>query len=245
MATQQQNAKRTEDTAGREARAHRILDAAGELILRWGYNKTTIDDIAKQAGVAKGTIYLHWKTRDALFTALMRREKVAMNQAFLAGLRQEPAAWSLRAIFRQSALALLQRPLLKAVLLLDMDVIGKMVHAEHAKSAYAERLAVFMTYLEFLRDHGLVRTDQSLQHQVYLMSAIFMGFFVVGPLLPGDLTPSNEELAELMGDAIHRTLESGRPVSAEEDQTILQALMQYVNQAVTVAKAELEQAIAA
>src|SRR6266540_7253755 len=58
-------------------RAHRILDAAFTLILRWGYNKTIIDDIARQAGVAKGTIYLHWKTREELFTSLVHRERLA------------------------------------------------------------------------------------------------------------------------------------------------------------------------
>jgi len=43
----------------REARAQRILDAASTLILRYGYHKTTIDDIAREAGVGKGTLYLH------------------------------------------------------------------------------------------------------------------------------------------------------------------------------------------
>lgn len=70
-------ARPPQDPARQLERAHRILDAAAELILRWGYDKTTIDDIARQAGVAKGTIYLHWKTRDALFVALLRRERVA------------------------------------------------------------------------------------------------------------------------------------------------------------------------
>src|SRR5690606_41617518 len=49
-----------------------------ELILRWGYDKTTVEDVARAAGVAKGTIYLHWKTRDALFTALLRRDRVRL-----------------------------------------------------------------------------------------------------------------------------------------------------------------------
>ncbi len=62
-----------EDRSRRQGRADRILDAAAELILRWGYRKTTIDDIARQAGVAKGTIYLHWKTREDLFMALLTR----------------------------------------------------------------------------------------------------------------------------------------------------------------------------
>ena len=38
-------------------RAERLLDAAADLIARFGYDKTTINDIAGQAGVAKGTVY--------------------------------------------------------------------------------------------------------------------------------------------------------------------------------------------
>ncbi len=69
-----------EDRSRRQERADRILDAAAELILRWGYKKTTIDDIAKQAGVAKGTIYLHWKTREDLFLALLTREDLKLAE---------------------------------------------------------------------------------------------------------------------------------------------------------------------
>ena len=63
-----------QEVSRREVRAQRILDAAAALILRWGYQKVTLDDISRQAGVAKATIYLHWKTREELFTALTRRE---------------------------------------------------------------------------------------------------------------------------------------------------------------------------
>ena len=72
MASKRNTAHSTEeDRSWRQERADRILDAAAELILRWGYKKTTIDDIAKQSRVAKGTIYLHWKTREDLFMALL------------------------------------------------------------------------------------------------------------------------------------------------------------------------------
>jgi len=66
-----------------------MLDAAAALILRWGYNKTAIDDIARHAGVAKGTIYLHWKAREDLFAALMRRERLALSEE----IRQRIAAF--------------------------------------------------------------------------------------------------------------------------------------------------------
>jgi AcrR family transcriptional regulator len=68
-------------------RGERILDAAGELLLRYGYGRITMDDIARQAGTGKGTIYLHWMTKDELFAALLRREIVAMWQALLAWLQ--------------------------------------------------------------------------------------------------------------------------------------------------------------
>src|SRR5260370_16386692 len=55
----------------RQERAERILDAAAELIQRWGYKKTAVDDIARLAGVAKGTIYPPWKTPKNPFPPLL------------------------------------------------------------------------------------------------------------------------------------------------------------------------------
>lgn len=232
-----------QDPTGRQARAHRILDAAAELMLRWGYNKTTIDDIAKQAGVAKGTIYLHWKTREELFLALMRREKAELNKDFKAQIRTELAPWRLSAIVKQSALALVKRPLLKAALLRDMDVLGKLLSSEERKTSQAERMALFITYLEFLRQQGLVRTDQTLHQQVYALSAIFMGFFQVAPLLPGESTPSPEEMAELIAETVHCALERERTLTAEEDEALVQRWMQYVDQAAALAQEQLQQAL--
>ena len=51
-----------------------MLDAAAALIAHYGYDKTTVDDIAREAGVAKSTLYSRWKTKDALFNALIWRE---------------------------------------------------------------------------------------------------------------------------------------------------------------------------
>src|SRR5262247_1583533 len=58
-------ARRAADTK-REA----ILDAALELFGRYGYRRTSIDDIARAAGVAKGTVYLYVENKEALFRTL-------------------------------------------------------------------------------------------------------------------------------------------------------------------------------
>src|SRR3974390_2269353 len=63
----------------RKLREERILDAATTLLVRWGYRKTTIDDVAREAGVGKGTIYPHWKDKNDLFRAAIWREQQRYN----------------------------------------------------------------------------------------------------------------------------------------------------------------------
>jgi AcrR family transcriptional regulator len=244
MSEDSQNASsRAQDSSKRQERAHRILDAATALILRWGYNKTTIDDIARQAGVGKGTVYLHWNTREELFATLMKRERVELNREFSTRITADPAGWSLRSMLKYSALALMQRSLLKAVLLGDMDVLGKLAHREHSNSAYIERLAGFSAYLEFLREHDLVRTDLSLREQLYMLSAIFMGFFLIAPLVPNEITLTDDQLADLLAETVYRALESGRVVSDSEAQAISQTFTQYMNRAIEIDQAQLQRAL--
>ncbi|MBN2049171.1 MAG: helix-turn-helix transcriptional regulator, partial [Spirochaetales bacterium] len=54
-----------------QARTLLILEIAKPLLLRYGYSKVTVDDIAEQAKLGKGTIYLHWKSKEDLFYALL------------------------------------------------------------------------------------------------------------------------------------------------------------------------------
>jgi AcrR family transcriptional regulator len=234
---------RPQEVSRRQERAHRILDAAAALILRWGYNKTTIDDVSRQAGVAKGTIYLHWKTREELFAALIKREKLELAEEIKQRIAEDPAGATLRGMLKHTALALMKRPLLKALFLRDMDVLGKLAHSEHSSAAYAERLAGFTTYLQVLREQHLLRTDLSLRAQVYIFSAIFLGFFLVAPLMPDEFTLSDEELAELMAETVHCTLEPARGFPSEALQTASHAFLQYLDRAVATAQEQFEQEV--
>jgi TetR/AcrR family transcriptional repressor of mexJK operon len=54
-----------------ERRFRAILQAATEVFLQNGYEKTTIDDIVSRAGGSKATVYKHFKTKRELFTAVI------------------------------------------------------------------------------------------------------------------------------------------------------------------------------
>ena len=54
------------------ARRQAILDAALTVFAERGYEAARLDDMAAKAGVAKGTLYLYFKDKEALFEALVR-----------------------------------------------------------------------------------------------------------------------------------------------------------------------------
>jgi AcrR family transcriptional regulator len=49
-----------------------IVEAALEEFIASGFTATRLDDVAKRAGVAKGTIYLHFKDKESMFEELVR-----------------------------------------------------------------------------------------------------------------------------------------------------------------------------
>ncbi|MBN2530199.1 MAG: TetR/AcrR family transcriptional regulator [Deltaproteobacteria bacterium] len=59
----------------RAQKQRRILDAAGLLFQKWGYRKTSMEDVAREAGVAKGTLYLYFKTKADLMVQVVAEEK--------------------------------------------------------------------------------------------------------------------------------------------------------------------------
>jgi len=233
---------RSENRSRRQERAERILDTAAALIQRWGYNKTTIDDIAKQAGVAKGTIYLHWKTREALFQALLTREYLTMLQEFQQRLVSDPESATLHGITKQAFLIPMTRPLIKGMMLGDTDMLGELAHREYADPASVtqRRLEMGRVYIELLRSRGLMRTDMSIQAQVHMLLAISIGFLVADRFLPDEYKLSPQESAELLAETAHRTFEPVEPVPFEKVQEVHTIFVQLLNQLIGVAKERIQ-----
>ncbi|HYF61673.1 MAG TPA: TetR family transcriptional regulator [Herpetosiphonaceae bacterium] len=58
----------------KQERRQAILDIAWDLFQRTAYNDIAITSVAEQAGLAKGTIYLYFKTKEELFLAVQRQQ---------------------------------------------------------------------------------------------------------------------------------------------------------------------------
>ena len=58
----------------RTATRARILDAAGAVFAGRGFERATLDEIARQAGVSKGAVYHSFRSKDDLFLALLEQQ---------------------------------------------------------------------------------------------------------------------------------------------------------------------------
>lgn len=66
----------------REARRNAILDATEQVVKGKGFATATMDDIAKTAELAKGTVYLYYKSKEELMVGLMIRGNDILYDVF-------------------------------------------------------------------------------------------------------------------------------------------------------------------
>ena len=76
-----------------------ILDAADRLLARYGYKKMTVDDLAADAGIGKGSVYLHFASKEDVVISHVDRivDRLCVRMEQIAG-RDEAAAVRLKAM---------------------------------------------------------------------------------------------------------------------------------------------------
>lgn len=226
----------------RRERAERILDTAADLIARWGYDKTTMDDIARAAGVAKGVLYQHWPTRDALLMSALLREWLQVADDLVARVQADPEGATLHGMFRHSMLATMQRPLSRALLLRDPRTLGSLAQREYLQpnSLMRQRMEFFRELLRLLRAEGLLRGDLSPPQIEHLLGAVAMGFMTLGQFWPEAEQLTLDDQAQLLAEVVRRTVETERPMTPEARARVLALLQERVGRLTALVRAYLD-----
>jgi AcrR family transcriptional regulator len=177
----------------REARQRRMLTAAEELLQRWSYTDITMSRIAERTGVAKGTLYLYFRTKEALFLRLYDHHLDAWyaELAELAGLGSHavdaPAAARVIASSLSSRRILIQLHALMHSSLAgnnDLDAIGEFEHRHRRRMS---RLApAIARRIKGLSEDGALRFLVRIE--------VVAGGLARAGLRPPRLTPTLDEL---------------------------------------------------
>jgi AcrR family transcriptional regulator len=190
----------------RMLREERLLDAAAALLVRWGYRKTSIDDVAREAGVGKGTIYLHWKDKKDLFRAAIWRANHQVSEDLKQRIAADPEGGLPHRLWMHSMLAAHTNPLVAAQIRGQSDLFQGLIGTFDPK-ARQQLVGNADTYVVQLQQAGLIRADLPVPVITYLLAALKMGIISAPELVGQENMPSMEQLAVALSDLLRRWLE--------------------------------------
>jgi AcrR family transcriptional regulator len=75
-------------TTRRPEKTEKILEAAGQLFREQGYGAVSMDQIARDAGVSKATVYAHFESKERLFAAIIENGCTAYAQGIVPEVKQ-------------------------------------------------------------------------------------------------------------------------------------------------------------
>ncbi len=73
-----------------EFRRGEILQAARKVFSRQGYRSTTVDEIAEEAGIAKGTLYLYFKAKEEIYLTALTQDCRRLSEETARRVAQAP-----------------------------------------------------------------------------------------------------------------------------------------------------------
>src|SRR5258706_10795473 len=114
---------RTDRTGG--DKRERILAAAELIFARHGFFAARVSEIAKEAGVADGTIYLYFKSKDDLLISLFESRMKQVNNQLRSAVAGRPPAEQLRALIRAYLRMVSDEPAAVEVLTIELRQSSK------------------------------------------------------------------------------------------------------------------------
>lgn len=191
-----------------QAKKKAILDVALEIFSARGVAAARVEDIARQAGVGKGTIYLYFSDKDSLFSAILEDILLPVHQHTAAILQQEgldlrEKLWRIAQPFMENN---------------GISRVGKAIRLTHAEGLHNPHLVQpYLQFIlttnqriqEYMRQAGFSET--LCQHPILVMAPLLHGVAWQGLL--GQVAPIN---FEAMFRA-HMDVLFGQRAMAEED----------------------------
>ena len=72
-----------------ELKKNNIIDSAEKVFSKFGIDNTTMDEISKEVGISKRTVYLYFTSKTAIFNAILFRANKRMYEYFSEEVQKE------------------------------------------------------------------------------------------------------------------------------------------------------------
>ena len=189
-----------------DEREQQILDAAAAIIVRLGYDKTTMSDIAEEAGASRRTVYLYFKGKEELFEALLYREYMRYSQTWLEQIDADPRGGTLGGFCRALLHSVNRHPLIAAMMRRDRRVIGN--YLRKPDNIFSRMVSGVNTldFFQALQAAGAIRQDMDAAVILHIIEVLSYGQLAIVDYKPLDQFPPYDAVMEAIADILDRAL---------------------------------------
>ncbi len=215
-------------------RQQQILDAAAAVIIRLGYDKATMSDIAEEAGASRRTVYLYFKGKEELFEALLYREYMQYAQTWLEQIEADPRGGTMGGFYRATFNAVNCYPLIAALLRRDRRVIGN--YLRKRDNLFTKMYSEVSTpgFILALQAAGAIRQDIDAAVILHIIEILSYGQLTIADFKPADQSPPYDAVMEALADMMDRALTPAGGGNGEAGKAIIRQITE-------AARAKLEQ----
>lgn len=179
-----------------EARKKRILDSAVDLIVHYGFDKTTVSDIAREAGISKGAIYLHFDSKDALFEALLIREMQAYTERWMERIENDKYGGTIGSMYKNTLYAVNASPFMSAIFKRDSRVLGSYIRKPNNFFRQQQEHDSRFAFVKMMQDAGTIRQDMDARVISHIMDMLAYGLVSMNEVKKEDHIPPTDDIIE-------------------------------------------------
>jgi AcrR family transcriptional regulator len=155
----------------KEVAKNKIIQAATSAFSKKGYYDSSMDDIAKEVGVTKATLYLYFKSKKDLLKAISLLENQALREMLQKSFDSHHYMDSLRGIIR------MKMDLLKGFLRTGFEMIGLSSHDEDIRKIIRDErrkdIEALQEHIQDQMNKGTIRNDVEPSVLAHLILALY------------------------------------------------------------------------
>lgn len=183
-----------------------IIKAAETLFIRFGYDKTSVADIAKQAGISKGAIYLHFKSKDELFERLLMTKMGKFSFAWMENVEADPYGGLMSGMYIAMLSAMHKDVFITAMMRQDGQFFGSYMTKPNSmfKNQYQQNTR--QEFIKMMQDVGCVRKELDPLTTAHVMNIISHGLVSIGQVIDEKDIPPIEATIKTLADIMDKAL---------------------------------------
>jgi AcrR family transcriptional regulator len=188
------------------------LDAAADVFLNDGFDAMSLRHIAARMGADERELSALFESLESLLVSMLNREYAAMFHAIADDIERDPLGGRLSRIYRYVLSAVYERPLARALYLMDRDGLHRILRATHG-FAYIPRFGVRSEFIDRMKEVGAVREDADSAAVSAVISAVSAGTALLAPDQPlSEVVDGLAQLLEAGVDTPHPDTSGGKAV---------------------------------